>query len=80
MERRMIETTFTEEDKGIEGSLRPQKLDDYIGQKKIRESIAISIEADLHPCGKAPKRTPGPCPALWPARTRQDDAVGDHCQ
>ena len=45
MERRMIETTFTEEDKGIEGSLRPQKLDDYIGQKKIRDSIAISIEA-----------------------------------
>ncbi|MBP3218006.1 MAG: Holliday junction branch migration DNA helicase RuvB [Lachnospiraceae bacterium] len=45
MERRMIETTFTEEDKKIEGSLRPQLLKDYIGQEKIKESIKISIEA-----------------------------------
>ena len=45
MERRMIETGFTEEDQKIEGSLRPLKLDEYIGQEKIRESLKISIEA-----------------------------------
>lgn len=45
MERRMIETNFTEEDKAVEGSLRPKSLSEYIGQKKIKESISISIEA-----------------------------------
>lgn len=41
----MIETSYTEEDKAIEGSLRPQKLADYIGQDKIRENLSISIAA-----------------------------------
>jgi len=45
MARRMIETNITEEDIKIEGSLRPQKLDDYIGQSKVKESLKISIEA-----------------------------------
>ncbi len=45
MEKRMIETSFTEEDSSIEGSLRPKLLRDYIGQDKIKESISISIEA-----------------------------------
>ena len=42
---RTIETTLTEEDTRIEGSLRPQKLDDYIGQKKAKENLKIYIEA-----------------------------------
>jgi Holliday junction DNA helicase RuvB len=45
LEKRMIETSYTEEDKAIEGSLRPQKLADYIGQDKIRENLSISIAA-----------------------------------
>lgn len=45
MERRTIETNFTEEDKKIEGSLRPQTLDDYIGQKKAKENLKVYIEA-----------------------------------
>ena len=45
MSKRLIETEFTEEDKGIEFSLRPQKLDDYIGQQKIKENLKIFIEA-----------------------------------
>ena len=32
MERRIITTDVLEEDVKIEGSLRPQHLDDYIGQ------------------------------------------------
>ena len=40
MPKRMIETNITEEDIKIEGSLRPQKLDDYIGQSKVdRKSV-----------------------------------------
>ena len=45
MARRMIETNFTEEDVKIEGSLRPQVLDDYIGQSKVKENLKIYIEA-----------------------------------
>ncbi len=42
---RTIETGLTEEDIKIEGSLRPQRLDDYIGQEKVRENLKIYIEA-----------------------------------
>lgn len=42
---RTIETTFTEEDSKIEGTLRPQALQDYIGQEKIKENLKVYIEA-----------------------------------
>lgn len=45
MSRRMIETSITEEDIKIEGSLRPQTLNDYIGQQKIKETLKVYIEA-----------------------------------
>ncbi|MBR1931257.1 MAG: Holliday junction branch migration DNA helicase RuvB [Lachnospiraceae bacterium] len=45
MPRRMIETNITEEDVKIEGSLRPQTLDDYIGQSKVKENLKIYIQA-----------------------------------
>ncbi|MBR4086133.1 MAG: Holliday junction branch migration DNA helicase RuvB [Lachnospiraceae bacterium] len=45
MAKRIIETNLTQEDVKIEGSLRPQKLDDYIGQSKIKENLKIYIEA-----------------------------------
>ncbi|MCM1528264.1 MAG: Holliday junction branch migration DNA helicase RuvB [Bacteroides sp.] len=41
----MIETNLTEEDIKVEGSLRPQTLNDYIGQSKIKENLKIYIEA-----------------------------------
>lgn len=44
MEKRMIETSYTEEDQKIEGSLRPQRLDEYIGQDNIK-NLEIAIEA-----------------------------------
>lgn len=43
--KRTIETNITEEDIKIEGSLRPQTLDDYIGQAKVKENLKIYIEA-----------------------------------
>lgn len=42
---RMIETNITAEDVKIEGSLRPQYLKDYIGQKKAKTELKIYIEA-----------------------------------
>ena len=45
MAPRIIETSLTEEDQKIEGTLRPQKMDDYIGQSKAKETLKIYIEA-----------------------------------
>ncbi|MDE6663217.1 MAG: Holliday junction branch migration DNA helicase RuvB [Lachnospiraceae bacterium] len=45
MANRVIETNITQEDIQIEGSLRPQTLDDYIGQSKIKENLKIYIQA-----------------------------------
>ena len=40
-----MDAEFSPEDVKIEGSLRPKTLDSYIGQKKIKESLKIYIEA-----------------------------------
>lgn len=42
---RTIETNVTEEDSKIEGTLRPQALQDYIGQEKIKENLKVYIQA-----------------------------------
>ena len=41
MEKRMITTDVTEEDLPLEGSLRPQTLDEYIGQEKTKKTLKI---------------------------------------
>lgn len=45
MKKRIITTETLEEDQKIEGSLRPQHLEDYIGQTKAKEMLKIYIEA-----------------------------------
>lgn len=45
MGRRMIATEITEEDKKIESSLRPQLLQEYIGQDKIKSTLKVYIDA-----------------------------------
>lgn len=45
MERRIITTEVTAEDKVIEPNLRPQTLAEYIGQEKIRHNLKIYIDA-----------------------------------
>lgn len=45
MAGRVIETKLLEEDIKLEGSLRPQSLQDYIGQQKAKEILSIYIEA-----------------------------------
>ena len=45
MEKRTISTEITKEDKQIEKSLRPQFLNEYIGQEKIRKNLKVYIDA-----------------------------------
>ncbi|MBQ8527693.1 MAG: Holliday junction branch migration DNA helicase RuvB [Lachnospiraceae bacterium] len=45
MAPRMIETNLTAEDVKVEDTLRPQMLDNYIGQAKAKETLKIYIEA-----------------------------------
>ncbi len=42
---RIITTDFTEEDISIEGSLRPTRLNEYIGQEQVKRNLNIFIEA-----------------------------------
>ena len=45
MEKRVISTQIQEEDLKIETSLRPQRLEEYIGQEKAKKTLKIYIEA-----------------------------------
>ncbi len=45
MERRIITTEVTEEDRAIEPNLRPQMLKDYIGQEKIKTNLKVYLDA-----------------------------------
>ena len=44
-ENRIVSTSLTNEDSDIESSLRPQSIDEYIGQEKAKENLKIYIEA-----------------------------------
>ncbi len=45
MEKRVISTQIQEEDFVVEKSLRPQTLDEYIGQEKAKKNLKVYIEA-----------------------------------
>lgn len=45
MEKRVISTQIQEEDIAVEKSLRPQTLDEYIGQEKAKKNLKVYIEA-----------------------------------
>ncbi len=45
MERRIITTDETNEDRKLEPKIRPQLLTDYIGQSKLKEMLSIYITA-----------------------------------
>src|SRR6267142_1133914 len=42
---RIVSGTPIDEDLRIEASVRPKRLDEYIGQKRVKENIQIAIEA-----------------------------------
>jgi Holliday junction DNA helicase RuvB len=44
-ENRLMDVSMREEDELAEGTLRPKRLDEYIGQKKATENLKVFIEA-----------------------------------
>jgi Holliday junction DNA helicase RuvB len=45
---RLISSTRVEDDAQYEAGLRPRRLDDYIGQDRVREQLEVSIAAARH--------------------------------
>ena len=45
MEKRIIATELAVEDKGIENSLRPKYLSEYVGQSRIKDMLSVYMEA-----------------------------------
>jgi holliday junction DNA helicase RuvB len=43
--KRIVSAQAFDEDARIEASVRPKRLDEYIGQKRVKENIQIAIEA-----------------------------------
>ena len=66
MAKRIITTDILEEDVSSEKNLRPQTLEQYIGQEKAKENLKVYIA--------------GSFPFLWTSGTWKDDACRYHCQ
>ena len=47
MDDRLMNGTFLAEDGAVEQTLRPHNLRDYVGQKAVKDSLGIYIEAAL---------------------------------
>ncbi|MBX3236187.1 MAG: Holliday junction branch migration DNA helicase RuvB [Nitrospiraceae bacterium] len=45
MPDRMVSNQLTDDERGIEAALRPQSLEDYVGQRRMKEALRICIEA-----------------------------------
>lgn len=64
MEKRIISTEILTEDAKIENSLRPLKLDDYVGQEKVKRNLKVYIKGS-----KGERRFTRPCLILWTSWT-----------
>ena len=47
MDDRLMNSSFMAEDSSVEQTLRPRALRDYVGQKAVKDSLGIYIEAAL---------------------------------
>src|SRR5690606_10918986 len=47
-EQRIIGADATREDEAIQASIRPRRLDEYLGQQPVREQMGLYIEAAKH--------------------------------
>lgn len=45
MTERILTSRMTEDERGLEATLRPQTLGEYVGQERMKESLRICIEA-----------------------------------
>ena len=80
MEKRVISTQVQEEDLKIEKSLRPQLLNDYIGQEKAKKNLKIYIEASLEEklLGKLPEKEKKPKKAEKATTDEQTDVTEEN--
>ncbi len=69
MADRIVSPKNRTEEVGLDVGLRPQSLDEYIGQDRVKENLRILIEA-----ATGAGRGAGPRADLRPARPGQDDA------
>ena len=44
-ESRIMDSGFSAEDADSENSLRPKRIDDYVGQEKVKENLSVFIAA-----------------------------------
>src|SRR5581483_6584317 len=42
---RIVSGAASDEDARLDASVRPKRLEEYIGQKRVKENIAIAVEA-----------------------------------
>lgn len=47
MDDRVLTTRLIEEEQSLEGTLRPQRLAEYIGQERMKDSLRVCIDAAL---------------------------------
>ncbi len=47
MDDRILDTHVFEEEQSLEGTLRPQRLGEYIGQERMKDSLRVCIDAAL---------------------------------
>ena len=71
-ESRIVTSDFTPEDNDIENSLRPKVLDDYIGQDKVKENLAVYIQAA--------RGSTRPCSFVWSSRSRKNYSCRCYCK
>jgi Holliday junction DNA helicase RuvB len=45
MPERVVTNQLTEEERGLEATLRPQTLEEYVGQERMKQSLRICIDA-----------------------------------
>lgn len=45
MQDRLVAKNLTEDERGLEASLRPKTFDEYVGQSRMKESLRVCIEA-----------------------------------
>lgn len=82
-EDRLMTGGFREEDSAVEQSLRPHTLREYVGQKAVKDSLGIYIQAALtrhdaldHMLLYGPPAwAKPPWPALWPRRWGRTSAL-----
>ena len=72
MDERILDEHEHDDEVSLELSLRPTRLQQYIGQDALKNNLSVLSGR------KNEGRSPGSCDTAWSAGARQDDA-GEYC-